>query len=162
MPGSIRSGAQLFPLILVIFAPMEFSGSMIRAIGLEFRDSSPDRMLIKSCPAKMPEISLVVVPLLPVSSVESGADRPCRPLPCTRIRSGVFSISMPILRKQLIVDRQSAPCRKFVISVVPLASAPNITERWEMDLSPGMITLPFNPVDGAVIVASFIVCYPFC
>ena len=43
-----------------------------------------------------------------------------------------------------MVERQSAPCKKFVTSVVPFASEPNITARWEMDLSPGMVTSPLS------------------
>ena len=37
------------------------------------------------------------------------------------------SIKTPILRKQSIVDRQSAPDKKLLICVVPFAKDPNIT-----------------------------------
>ena len=40
-------------------------------------------------------------------------------------------------RKQEMVERQSAPCKKFVTSVGPSELAPYMTARWEMDLSPG-------------------------
>ncbi len=33
-----------------------------------------------------------------------------------------------------------------VISVVPSAIAPNMMERWEIDLSPGIVTSPFKPL----------------
>ena len=36
--------------------------------------------------------------------------------------------------------------------MVPSAMEPNIMERWEMDLSPGMVTSPFNPLVGAIVL----------
>ena len=104
----------------------------------------------------MPEIRRVVVPLLPTSSMESGAVSPWMPFPRIRISSGVSSISMPSFRKQAMVERQSAPLKKLVTFVVPSASAPNITERWEMLLSPGMVTVPFK---GAEAFVNFIIHY---
>ncbi len=92
----------------------------------------------------MPEISRVVVPLLPQSKVSFGACSPWRPFPWTKILSPASSIRTPMLRKQPIVERQSAPLRKPVISVVPLAMEPNMMLRWEMDLSPGMTISPLR------------------
>ena len=46
---------------------------MIRFIGREFKDSSPESSELKGCPARIPEISLVVVPLFPTSRMEDGA-----------------------------------------------------------------------------------------
>ena len=46
-----------------------------------------------------------------------------------------------------MVERQSAPCRNLVISVIPRAMDPNMTLLWDMDLSPGMVTVPFNGPD---------------
>ena len=37
--------------------------------------------------------------------------------------------------------------KKFVTSVVPSEMAPNMTARWEMDLSPGTVISPFNGPD---------------
>ena len=130
------------PFMLLILAPIRFRGVMILAIGLEFRESSPDKTQLKLCPDKIPEINRVVVPLFPTFKVSLGALRPLKPFPRTRIRLSFFSISMPIFRKQSIVERQSAPSRKCVTSVVPLAIEPNMMERWEMDLSPGIVTSP--------------------
>ena len=43
-----------------------------------------------------------------------------------------------------MVERQSAPCKKWVTSVVPFAREPNIMALWEMDLSPGISSSPLN------------------
>ena len=151
-------GAQPFPFRLVIFAPIWVRGLIIRPMGRLWIELSPVSTVSKDCPERMPDISLVVVPLFPVSRMPEGADSPCSPLPCIFIRSGVFSISIPILRKQSIVDRQSAPWRKFVTSVVPSARAPNMTARCDMDLSPGMETVPLR---GEVALVSFMESIPF-
>ena len=37
------------------------------------------------------------------------------------------------------MERQSAPCKKFVTSVVPSEMAPNMTARWEMDIKYGKV-----------------------
>ena len=125
----MRSGAQSLPCRLVMSAPIMESGSIIRRMGRFWMEASPVRVVSKGCPARMPEISLVVVPLLPVSRIAPGLCRPWSPLPWIRIWSGVFSMEMPILRKQSIVERQSAPCKKLSTSVVPSAREPNITAR---------------------------------
>ena len=56
----------------MISAPIRFNGVIIRAIGLEFKESSPDREEEKLWPARIPESSLVVVPLFPAFSVSGG------------------------------------------------------------------------------------------
>ena len=61
----------------------DVNGSMILFIGREFSDSSPDNLESNGCPARIPEISLVVVPLFPTSRIFSGALSPCNPFPCT-------------------------------------------------------------------------------
>ena len=140
----MRRGAQSFPFWLLIFAPIRERGSIMRRMGRLQMEASPVSVTEKSCAAKMPEISLVVVPLFPASSICVGAVRPCSPLPCTRISFPLFSIEIPIFSKQDIVERQSAPCRKCVSLVVPSERAPNITPRWLMDLSPGTVISPCN------------------
>ena len=140
----IRRGAQPLSRILVISAPIRVNGSMIRFMGRLWMDSSPFNSVVNLWPARMPEISRVVVPLFPTSSIEEGAVRPWRPFPWIRISESRSSMSIPSFRKQSIVDRQSAPRRKLVTLVVPSASAPNIIERWEMLLSPGTVISPFN------------------
>ena len=143
-PGVTERGAQPLLLKLESSAPIWPRGDMIRCMGLAFRDASPESTAGKSCPARMPQSSLVVVPLLPVYNAPSGAERPRRPFPCTSTQSGFSSIVIPIFRKQEMVDRQSAPFKKCVISVVPRAMEPSMTARWEMDLSPGTSISPLN------------------
>ena len=108
----MQSGAQSLPPMLLISAPISESGFMIRPIGRFFIDSSPVRVVVKFCADNIPLISLVVVPLLPQSSVLLGAFSPCIPFPLIVTLSPSCSISTPIALKQLIVDRQSAPERK--------------------------------------------------
>ena len=43
----------------------------MRFIGLEFKESSPDNVVAKFCPDKIPEIRRVVVPLFPTFKVEA-------------------------------------------------------------------------------------------
>ena len=138
----IFKGTQLLSFKLSISACMRRSGSMIRFIGRVRRESSPSNWLTNGLPAKIPEISRVVVPLFPASKICCGSFRPCNPFPWTSTRLFSRSISMPISWKQEIVERQSAPSKKLVISVVPLESEPNIIARWEMDLSPGIFISP--------------------
>jgi hypothetical protein len=51
----------------------------------------------------------------------------------------------PIARKQAAVLRGSSPNNKPRIRVSPSAREPSIKARWEIDLSPGIDTLPLNP-----------------
>ena len=155
------SGAHPFLRILEIFAPIIVSGSMIRFIGREFKDSSPESFDSNFCPARMPDKRRVVVPLFPTSRIFKGADSPCNPFPWTVIVWSVSSILMPIDWKQRIVARQSAPFRKLWISVVPFAIDPNMMHRWEIDLSPGTETVPFNPWIPANSIA-FSSCLNYC
>ena len=105
-------------------------------------EASPVSVLSKACPLKIPAIRRVVVPLLPASRIWEGADRPRSPFPWIRISSGFSSIWIPRRRKHSMVERQSAPRRKFRTAVVPSAREPNMTARWEMDLSPGTESSP--------------------
>ena len=126
------------------------SGFITRPIGRLRMESSPVNTVLNVCPARIPEIRRMVVPELPTSMTLSGSARPCSPLPCTTIFSSVTSMAMPILRKAPTVLRQSSPYKKPVISVSPSARDPNIIERCEMDLSPGMVKVPFSPRLGSM------------
>ena len=144
---AIRRGTQLFPFMLVMSAPMERRGVIIRFIGRLWMELSPVSSDTKFCPARIPEIRRVVVPLFPTSKMSVGEESPRSPFPWTRISPLLFSMSMPILRKQEMVERQSAPSRKWMMRVVPLAREPNMTARWEMDLSPGTVISPWRLVN---------------
>ena len=61
---------------LSIRAPIMERGRMIRPIGRELSESSPERNEVKDCALKIPEISRVVVPLFPTLRVPDGAVRP--------------------------------------------------------------------------------------
>ena len=136
----------------MIFAPIRLSGVIIRFIGRDWIDSSPLRCEVKFCPAKIPLINLVVVPELPTSSREAGSFRPCIPFPWIVTLSPFCSISIPIFLKQLIVERQSAPSRNPVSSVIPEEIEPNITPLCEIDLSPGTVISPLSDVAFVKII----------
>ena len=157
-PGLMRSGAQPLLRMLEIFAPICMRGSMIRFMGRLFSDSSPERTDSNVCPARIPESRRVVVPLFPVSSISDGVASPWSPFPCMMTEVSFSSISMPRERKHRMVARQSAPVRKCCTSVVPSAIEPNITQRWETDLSPGTVIFPFNPL----ILHNSMILVPFC
>ena len=70
------SGAQSLPFTLSILPPIMESGSIMRRMGRFWMEASPVRVLSKACPARMPLISLVVVPLFPISRTEEGALSP--------------------------------------------------------------------------------------
>ena len=117
-------------------------------------EASPVSTQEKSWADRMPEIRRMVVPLLPTSRIPSGACNPCKPLPWTVIWVPLCSMSMPSARKQAMVERQSAPSKNPSSSVVPLASAPNMIPRWEMDLSPGTDISPRRRWAGWIVAVS--------
>ena len=105
--------------------------------------------------ANIPDINRIVVPELPTSNTAFGSCKPSNPLPTTVTSSPFCVISTPISLKHEIVLKQSAPGKKPLIVVFPSAIEPNITARCEMDLSPGIVILPFNPLLTGCIVLSF-------
>jgi hypothetical protein len=50
----------------------------------------------------------------------------------------------PSARIAAAVRRTSSPVRRPVIVVSPTANAPNMSARWEMDLSPGTVMVPVS------------------
>ncbi len=58
-----------------------------------------------------------------------------------------------------MVLKQSSPNKKFETFVVPSAIAPNMTARCEIDLSPGIAIVPFNPFSRLIFA---ILCPPIC
>ena len=77
----MRNGAHPLSFRLTISAPMERRGVMIRFIGRDWMEASPFNSLVKDCPARIPEISRVVVPLFPTSRTPDGVLSPWSPLP---------------------------------------------------------------------------------
>ena len=64
------------------------------------------------------------------------------------------SIRTPMERNAFRVARLSSPSRKPEICVVPSASEPSITDRWEMDLSPATRNSPLSAPPGWTIKRS--------
>ena len=60
----------------------------MRFIGLEFKESSPDNVVAKFCPDKIPEIRRVVVPLFPTFKVQEGLE--------SRSRGGQGAQTFPV------------------------------------------------------------------
>ena len=82
-----------------------------------------------------------------------GARNPCKPAPETMISSGsLSSICTPSARSAAIVARQSSPARKPRIVVCPSASAPSISARCEIDLSPGTDMRPAAVPPGWTLI----------
>ncbi|CJB69106.1 Uncharacterised protein [Streptococcus pneumoniae] len=138
-----------------MFAPICFNGFVTRFIGLFAIDSSPCTQEKNGVLANIPDINRIVVPELPTSNTAFGSCKPSNPLPTTVTSSPFCVISTPISLKHEIVLKQSAPGKKPLIVVFPSAIEPNITARCEMDLSPGIVILPFNPLLTGCIVLSF-------
>ena len=66
LPPLIRRGTQPFSFSERTEAPIARRGSMIRFMGRLRMELSPSSVLSKDCPARIPEIMRVVVPLFPV------------------------------------------------------------------------------------------------
>jgi hypothetical protein len=147
----MTSGAQ--PSFDEMLAPIICRGSMIRCIGRERRESSPVKVEVKSCPAKIPATKRIVVPLLPQSSGPLGARNPLMPTPFIARTLLSCSIPTPSARKQESVAAQSALLEKFLICEVPSARAANIAARCEIDLSPGISICPRNVFAGLMITS---------
>jgi len=95
-------------------------------------------------PASNPSISRMVVPELPQSSTSAGSRSPSRPTPSTVTTwpSAIGETVTPMARRQAAVLRGSSAGSSPSMRVVPSAMAPNRSERWEIDLSPGTVTWP--------------------
>ncbi len=89
----------------------------------------------------MPEMSLVVVPEFPQSSVPDGAvSRACL---SADDDDTVFIFNLDPHAAETADGRKAVSAsKKLWISVVPFAMEPNMTLRWEMDLSPGTVISP--------------------
>ena len=151
--GTIASGRLLFPLRPKIRAPISESGRSTRPIGRRVSDASPLNTERNGCGARSPIMSRSVVPEFPASSTDMGSDSPCRPLPVTISSFSLRNLtSTPSARITPTVERQSAAWRKFRICTGVFPSPANMTLRCEMDLSPGISTVPRQPCSAGSIV----------
>ena len=105
-----------------------------------------------SRPPRTPDINRIVVPLLPASRITPGSARSSA-APLMRSESpessdeGVRSMWTPKALMMLTVDVQSSPGEKLVTRASPLARLLKMTDRCEIDLSPGALMTP-RKVDG--------------
>jgi len=151
-PPLMASGARLPWLRPRMRAPMRVSGSTTRFMGRLRRYWSPVTTEKNDCPASRPVIRRMVVPELPQSITSPGSLRPCSPLPRMTTVSPSSAISTPMERKAPMVAILSPPRRKPRTVVVPLAMAPSMIERCEMDLSPGTVISPLTDAAGLMVM----------
>ena len=129
---------------------MSRSGAATRSIGRFISEASPTRVLAKSCPHSSPMNRRMAVPALPMSSAALPARRPVLPTPwTTTVCASGCSMRTPSARSALKVARQSALSRNPVMRVMPSLTAPSISARCEIDLSPGTLTVPPTRATGA-------------
>ena len=155
-PPENTSGASVSFRRPLIAAPIWLRGSTTLPIGLELSELSPVRTAIMSRPPRTPDISRIVVPLLPASRITPGSAR-LSAAPLMRSESpessaeGVRSTCTPRALMMLTVDVQSSPGEKLVTRASPLARLLKMTDRCEIDLSPGALMTP-RKVDGLLTV----------
>ncbi len=124
-------------------APNSASGSVTRAIGRLVRLASPVKVATMGEVAIAPMIRRTPVPELPQSITWSGSAKPPTPTPCTcQVPSPSRVTSAPSARIALAVSSTSSPSSSPVIRVSPTAIAPRISDRCEIDLSPGTSATP--------------------
>ena len=137
------------PGLAAKLAPISDSGSMTRPIGRRESEASPMKVAVMGWLAIRPISSRVEVPELPMSSAVCGCSRPPTPTPWTCQRLPCFSMLAPIAVSAAAVASTSSPSSRPSMTVSPTASAPNISARWLIDLSPGMVTVPESGPDMA-------------
>ena len=117
----------------------------MRRIGRERSEASPSKIAVTGQPATAPITSRQPVPELPKSSASAGSAKPPTPTPSTVQANGpVRSTLAPSACMDLAVLSTSSPSSRPEIRVWPTASAPRISARCEIDLSPGTRTLPLS------------------
>ena len=128
-----------------VCAPNRARGSVTRAMGRELRLASPVNVAVIGDVAMAPIINRTPVPELPQSITWVGSAKPPTPTPCTvQLPSSCFLTSAPKVRIALAVSKTSSPSSNPVMWVVPIAIAPKINDRWEIDLSPGTWATPVS------------------
>ena len=152
MPWSVRPPRILtggVPALVATSAPMAQSGFATRSIGRFMSEASPINSESKACAASSPVNRRIAVPALPMSRAWPAPASPRMPRPRTCTRSGAGRrTSTPRARIACMLARQSSLGRNPLISLVPSAMPASITERWEIDLSPGTVSSPATPRTG--------------
>ena len=129
-------------------APKSVRGRIILCIGRERKESSPVNTALTGVVETAPMASRTPVPELPKSSTFDGSANPPVPNPWTvHSPSPERSTSAPRSRMAAPVRMTSPPSRSPEIRVAPTESAPRISERCEIDLSPGTKHSPTNGPD---------------
>ena len=117
----------------------------MRCIGRLRSDASPSKVAVIGQPATAPITSRQPVPELPKSSTPAGDPEPAD---ADAVHApGAFAGALhgrPSARMALPVLSTSSPSSRPVMRVSPTASAPKISARWEIDLSPGTRTRPLS------------------
>ena len=93
----------------------------MRFMGRLFSDSSPAILVVKLCPARMPESRRIVVPEFPASRARQLLLSPRQPWPVTRTDVLSTFTSAPRAFMQPSVLWQSAAGAKLLSSLVPSA-----------------------------------------
>ena len=126
-------------------APIRSSGSSTRRIGRLRKEASPSNVAVTGQPATAPSMSRQPVPELPKSSTVAGSAKPPTPTPWTSHSPAPRrSTTAPSARSTFAVLSTSSPSSNPPMRVAPTASAPRISARCEIDLSPGTRTRPLS------------------
>ena len=130
-------------------SPICISGLSTRPMGRRDSEASPTNLTRISWPAIRPIIRRMPVPELPKSMSPPGSTRPPTPRPSTSHVAPTLRTGQPIACSALAVLSTSSPSSRPAMAVRPVASAPNISARCEIDLSPGTRTRPESARDLA-------------
>ena len=150
-------GGRVPPPLAVTSAPSSRSGRTTRAIGRCLSEASPVSTARPGSPERRPLRRRMVVPEFSQSSTSAGSPSPERPRPRTSSAPppgpvpGISSTSVPRARRQASVARVSAASRKCSTRDSPSASAPSMSARCVIDLSPGTETLPWRRANGRTV-----------
>src|ERR687887_1085104 len=133
--------------------PSTASGSAMRSTGRRRSESSPVSSKVPDCPARSPARRRSVVPELAQSIGASGSRRPRSPTPSTRTVSTSSSCTVtPNARSAAIVASVSSERPKWRTSASPSPTAPSISARCEIDLSPGTAMCPTSVAAGWIFI----------
>ena len=130
---------------------MARSGSSTRLIGRAESEASPTKRETKACVPTSPMASRQPVPALPKSSGASGSRKPPTPSPLMCHFPSRFSTRAPSACIARPVASTSSPSSRPSTTVSPIAMAPNMKARCEMDLSPGTRKAPVRPSDRVAV-----------